>query len=390
MAVAEPSILEVGPGTVRVLGRPPSPVSAATAAALQALDDPVALVGGQPMPVAQLWRTLIAELLGAPAGPLTLLHPSWWPQPRVDRVAAAAAVPTGPVVAMSRAEVLARWWAGSAVVVEIADGLVAVSGGGPVRLLDRGDIAGIAAAATHPVDGATVLIDAPDEIADAAQTAAQIAEVLQRNAISVQRVDIGACFPEAAGRAPGRSRRPSAGLAAALCAVAVVAAVALGAAAWPRELPGPGRVPLVEGRVAVDVPPGWPVRRVTEGPGSRRVEVGPPGGAGPVLHITAAYAPGSTLAGAAEVLRHAAAAGPAGVFVDFRTAEVAGRPALTYREIRPARVVVWSVLLDGSMRIGIGCQSPPGRQEAMHAVCEQAVRSAHELSGTEVPRPTSN
>jgi type VII secretion-associated protein (TIGR03931 family) len=69
---------------------------------------------------------------------------------------------------------------------------------------------------------------------------------------------------------------------------------------------------------------------------------------------------------------------------------VAGRPAVTYREIRPGRVIRWSVVQAGSVRVCIGCQSAPGRDEAVRAACEQAVRSARELVGTEPTRPASN
>jgi hypothetical protein len=35
------------------------------------------------------------------------------------------------------------------------------------------------------------------------------------------------------------------------------------------------------------------------------------------------------------------------------------------------------VLLDGAVRISVGCQSRPGGEDAVRDVCEQAVRSAH-------------
>ena len=98
------------------------------------------------------------------------------------------------------------------------------------------------------------------------------------------------------------------------------------------------------------------------------------------LHITQSYAPETTLAQAAEVLGRAVADQPPGVFVDFRSADdVADRPAVTYREVRAGRVIRWSVVLDRSTRISIGCQSAPGHEDTVRAVCDQAVRSAHEV-----------
>ncbi len=85
-----------------------------------------------------------------------------------------------------------------------------------------------------------------------------------------------------------------------------------------------------------------------------------------MLHLTSAYAPEGTLAEAAAVLEPRARRRTGGVFGDFAAAaEVAGRPAVTYREVRPGRVVTWAVVLAGSTRIGIGCQSPPGREQSL-------------------------
>jgi type VII secretion-associated protein (TIGR03931 family) len=171
--------------------------------------------------------------------------------------------------------------------------------------------------------------------------------------------------------------------------VAVAATVLIGAIAWTRPGPMPAvaeSAVLVEGRVQVRVPPHWAVERIVGGPGSRRVQVSSPAQADVALHITQSYAPESTPAEAAEVLRRAIAGQPAGVFVDFRATDVvAGRPAVTYRELRPGRVIRWTVLAAGAARISIGCQSPPAAQGAVQAACEEAVRSAREL-GTDSGR----
>ena len=142
----------------------------------------------------------------------------------------------------------------------------------------------------------------------------------------------------------------------------------------------------MEGRIAVAIPPDWSVERITSGPGSRRVEVTSPVDPDIVVHITSSYAPETTLADAAEVLGKAVTEQDPGVFVAFRpTAEVAGRPAITYREIRAGRVIDWSVVLAGATRISIGCQSAPGAEHAVRGPCEQAVRTARELGTTGGP-----
>jgi len=50
---------------------------------------------------------------------------------------------------------------------------------------------------------------------------------------------------------------------------------------------------------------------------------------------------------------------------------------VTYREIRQDHHIAWIVLVDGSLRIAVGCQSAPGHEEAVREVCDEAIRSAH-------------
>jgi len=137
---------------------------------------------------------------------------------------------------------------------------------------------------------------------------------------------------------------------------------------------------LVEGRVALSVPAAWPVQRVVTGPGSARVQVTSPADPEVALHITQSPVAGETLSGTAERLKRAIDAEPAGVFVDFNpSGSSAGRPSVTYREVRPGHHVRWTVLLDGPVRISVGCQSRPGDEDAVRDACEQAVRSAHAI-----------
>jgi type VII secretion-associated protein (TIGR03931 family) len=82
----------------------------------------------------------------------------------------------------------------------------------------------------------------------------------------------------------------------------------------------------------------------------------------------------------AESLRSALSNEPDGTFVDFNPADRrADQPVVTYREIRADHHIAWAVLVDESLRIAIGCQSAPGREEAVREVCDQAIRSAHAL-----------
>ncbi|WP_082279850.1 type VII secretion-associated protein [Mycobacterium colombiense] len=137
---------------------------------------------------------------------------------------------------------------------------------------------------------------------------------------------------------------------------------------------------LVEGRAALSVPATWSSQRVVGGPGSARVQVTSPTDPDLALHITQSPVVGETLSGTAERLKRAIDAEAPGVFVDFDPSGTsAGRPAVTYREVRPGHHVSWTVLLDGPVRISIGCQSRAGDEGAIRDACEQAVRSARAI-----------
>jgi len=391
------TVVEVGPASVRVLGGPSAgePDEAMVSAVLDGIDDAVALFDERPVVVAELMRAVMSSILVAAPGPVVIVHPSWWSRARIDLVVQSSGA-ARKVVALSRSEVVrAAGHAGT--LIEIAGEFVAVAGPG-LRVFGRGNIESIAAAAAEVGRSGDVLLDAPAAIPGSAQTAEQLRVALAARGRSARDVDVAAL----ADAAPSR-RRVGGPVAALLAASLVLAALVLPdgrelglpdgrelglpdgreRVATPRPevgAPDPAAVSLVEGRIVVAVPLHWHVERVRSGSGSRRVQVGSPVDPDIALHITASYAPDSTLEQAAEVLGDAVADQTPGVFVGFRPAvEVAGRPAVTYREVRAGRVVDWSVVLSGSTRIGIGCQSAPDRTEVVRAVCEQAIRTAREL-----------
>ena len=379
------TVVEVGPASVRVLGGPSAgePDEAMVSAVLDGIDDAVALFDERPVVVAELMRAVMSSILVASPGRVVIVHPSWWSRARIDLVVQSSGA-ARKVVALSRSEVVrAAGHAGT--LIEIAGEFVAVAGPG-LRVFGRGNIESIAAAAAEVGRSGDVLLDAPAAIPGSAQTAEQLRVALAARGRSARDVDVAAL----ADAAPSR-RRVGGPVAALVAASLVLAAPVLpderervgAVVATPRPevgAPDPAAVSLVEGRIVVAVPLHWHVERVRSGSGSRRVQVGSPVDPDIALHITASYAPDSTLAQAAEVLGDAVADQTPGVFVGFRPAvEVAGRPAVTYREVRVGRVVDWSVVLSGSTRIGIGCQSAPDRTEVVRAVCEQAIRTAREL-----------
>ncbi|OBK81145.1 type VII secretion-associated protein [Mycolicibacter heraklionensis] len=385
MSVGHRSVIEAGPATIRRLCCGGAE-SVDAAVALEWIDDPVGLVDGQPVAVPELLREVLNCAL--PGESVELIHPSWWPVRRVQLLVAAARELAGEVVTRSRATVH-----GAAVVVEIAAGLVAVTGadsadmvaepriGSPDEVADAVARRISAAIRSHP---GAVVIDAPAGIGGAGVLSALIVErlgpevratVADRLPSIRRTVDAPAAEP-----APNARRRRLAPAA----LVGGVVALALLARHDARSDTDNPLTYLVEGHAAVQVPAGWVTRRVTDGPGSARVEVVSPGDPQLVLHVTQAPAAGDTLAAIAEPLQRAlqrADAETPGVFTGFDPAGAsAGRPAVTYREVRDGHHVDWAVVVDHAVRIGIGCQSRTVGEDALRAVCEQAVRSAHAVS----------
>ena len=125
--------------------------------------------------------------------------------------------------------------------------------------------------------------------------------------------------------------------------------------------------------MAVEVPAQWAVERITSGPGSVRVQVLSPQDRSAVIHVTQVRVPpAQTLDATAESLRIALAEEPDGVFVEFVAHGTrAGREAITYRELRAGRAVDWTVVLDGGIRIAVGCQG-----DGVGRACDRAVSSA--------------
>ncbi|WP_407689291.1 type VII secretion-associated protein [Mycobacterium sp. HUMS_1102779] len=397
------AIIEAGPGTVRRLccAADGSAATKVTAAALGAIDDPVALVGERPVGVDALWRAALRSALCPEAGEaLVLVHPSWWSPARIGVVSAAAGTLAADVRARPRSWLLARAATGAAAVVEITERLVVITGAEVVaipRATRRHRLAEEVAAVLAGTTG-TVVLDAPGGVTGAAALAKSIAEAARGGGRAVVHVDdvrlarLARSIEPAPARAPrnrvarsGGGSGPRARLRAGFTAAAVVLAAAAPAVApggRHAATPAPAAAPtlLVEGRVALSVPAGWPARRVVAGPGSARVQVTSPSDPEVALHITQSPVPGEALSGAAERLKRAIDAEPAAVFVDFDPSGTsAGRPAVTYREVRADHHVRWTVLLDGEVRISVGCQSRPGGYDAVRDVCERAVRSAHAI-----------
>jgi type VII secretion-associated protein (TIGR03931 family) len=404
-------IIEAGPGTIRRLCCATGTVvddemSDSIRAALDAIDDQVALVGERPVPVDSLWETALRSVTCASSEGMVIVHPSWWSLSRVGVVTAAAAAVAGDVLARPRSWLLmraSRAGPEETALVEIADRLAVIAGTEVTEAIaiprnaDAQSTADEVAGVIAGMAPATVLIDTPGRVAGASRLASLIAGAVRGGGIpktleidDVRLSRLAQSAPPARGAASGsarsapastvRSRVRTLGAAAIVAAAAAPALVTVHATEGRHGEAIAPTTFLVEGRVALAVPANWPAQRVVAGPGSARVQVGSPADPEVALHITQSPVAGETLSDTAAQLKRAIDAAPGGVFVDFNPAgSSAGRSAVTYREVRPTHQVRWTVLLEGPVRISIGCQSRPGDEEAVRNVCEQAVRSAHAI-----------
>jgi type VII secretion-associated protein (TIGR03931 family) len=372
--------------------------------AFDSIDDPVTLVDLRPVAVESLWRMVLGSTdCGNPERAI-VVHPSWWAPRRIDVVGAAAQVLAGEVVMRPRSWLLSqacpRQSQRTTVVAEITDCFVAIIGTTAVAESRRGEPQRVVEAVVRSVlemtsdVTAAAVIDAPSTVAGAGGLSAMIADGLQASgrigtvlvvddarlktsAVQVIQGDDSNCESHVAGR---DYRRHWALALAVLLAVAVLGVLGALASARRGAPVDDGGVPttfLVEGRVALEVPAQWPTQRVVAGPGSARVQVTSPSDPEMLLHVTQSRVALEALSATAESLKQAIDAEPTGVFVDFNPAgSVAGRPVVSYREVRPGHDIRWNVLVDKAVRISIGCQSPHGHEDAMRQVCELAVRSA--------------
>jgi type VII secretion-associated protein (TIGR03931 family) len=393
-------VIEIGPNAVRRLccGIGTVADSELERSALASIDDAMALVDLRPVAVASLWRAVLESVSCAGAESIIVIHPSWWAPSRVDVVSAAAQVLGDEVVMKPRSWLLRRGSRQGALVVEIADGFVVMTGEAVVVETRRRERQSVVEAVVESVlrmasdTTETVVIDAPRTVQGAGALSALIARQLRDSGgmttMQVGDIELRKLAAElipsesqecGVVKTDGGRRRSK------LVLVVPIVVAVLGVAALWHQPAGPARditstTYLVEGHVALEVPARWPVRRVVAGPGSARLQVVSPADPEVALHVTQSRVALAGLAATAEFLRGAIDAAPAGVFVDFNPAgRSAGRPVVTYREVRAGHDVRWTVWVDKTIRISIGCQSRHGDAEAVSRECDLAVRSARAL-----------
>ncbi len=370
------AVVVVGPGVV--CG--PGPVDHELAeVAFECIDDGLALLGDRVVPAADVWRDLLAAAMGSPCDHAVLVHPSWWARSRVERAGVAARQCCGNVVMRERVDVLPA----APVVIELAAELVVVHTGARRHAIARPsppeDV--LEAIAAHVAGSIAVSIDAPT---GETRFGADLARTLRSRSIAVTVVGddvlVGAAPVKHTGSRTGERavRRRGVPVRAAALLAAAVAATTLAAAGMAVDAghahDGDDVTWLVEGRVAVEVPGGWTVERITSGPGSARVQVVSPSNPRDAIAVVQSAVPEShTLDETAAVLREALAKEPDGAFTDLAAGEVGH---LTYRETRGDRRIWWTVLLDRGVRIAIGCQGSVD-ERGPEPQCARAIGSVH-------------
>jgi type VII secretion-associated protein (TIGR03931 family) len=397
-------VIEVGPSTIRRLccGRTTVADAEAERTAFESIDDRVALVERRPVTVASVWEDILRSIDCGTSEHVTVVHPSWWPPSRIGVVSAAARTLVGAVEVRPRSWLLAQASPSKSdldtVIVEIAVDFVVITGDATAAETRRGDPLIVAEAVARSVltmatnATATVIIDAPATVHGAGILAASIAKklpgscgmtVILADDIRVRRLAAELKPRSQVGRDANHHLRPrwnGGHWSRALVVVVVgvtVAAVAQQRRTEPRAGDRASTTLAVEGRVALEVPAGWPVRRIVAGPGSARLQITSPIDPELALHVTQSRVALSSLDATAEFIKSAIDAAPTGVFVDFNPLDrSAGRPAVTYREIRAGHDIRWTVWVDKAVRISIGCQSRSGRSDAVSGECDVAVRSA--------------
>ena len=390
-------VIEVGPGTIRgVDDVRPEWVSAA----LECIDDEIALLDDRPVPVRGVWADVMNAVAGEGTDTAVLVCPTWWSSARIETVRQAARTVADEVVLLERIAMLREGISAQTTIVELTTEIAIVTSFGKIVAVvpRQGELVADAEAVVAAVGSPEgVMVDAPESVFGAGLLASSISDRLRANRVPVRIADDGWVRRAAVAQRSHVSARPVqvpnrvsswlrdrkmlavlGGVASTLMLCGGVAAVHDGSSDLRDDMP---TTLLVEGRIGLMVPATWTAQRITSGPGSARVQVVSPTERDVALHITqSVLAQPSSLAKAADTLL-ALAESADGAFVDFNPSDRrAGRDAVTYREIRPERNIAWTVVIDGTVRIAIGCQSPPRREHLVLMACDRAIRSAHAVS----------
>lgn len=372
-------VIVAGPATLRGPGVIDAELAAA---ALHCIDDDLGLVGVKVKDAQRIWADALAAAAGGRSvTKVTVVCPSFWPPNRIDRIRQAACTVASEVLIRDRREVL--WEVADqphCPVIEMGEELVVLARpGSPAAVFRRSSPALAGTVQRALADASSVIIDVPSGIVGAEADATELAGRLGTAGTDVTVLGCADLYRDGEVQEDQRRWQTRVSVLAALVVIGLLTlAVCSGNSPQPAPVAASAEAGwLVEGQVAMQVPLGWTVERVLSGTGSARVRITSPEDAHRGIHLTQTPVPARpSLAESARALRAAAAGLRAGVIVDFNdTATAAGRAAVTYREVRADAAVQWTVLLDDTVRIAIGCQGPD-----IAGPCDMAIRSAHRNS----------
>ena len=182
-------VVEVGPQTIR---GPNSARAEWVSAALDCIDDEIALIDDCPVSVQEVWHDVMSAIIGVGVDTAVLVCPAWWPSARVDKVRHAASATASTVVMLERTSMLRQGISARTTIVEIASEVVVVTALGTVAaVIPRHDESVEDAEVVVAVVGmpTAVLVDAPVGVPGAELLGALIGDRLRAMKISVRYAD---------------------------------------------------------------------------------------------------------------------------------------------------------------------------------------------------------
>ena len=179
----------MGPATIR---GPNDARSEWVSAALDCIDDEIALVDDSPVSVQDVWLDVMSTVTGVGVDAVVLVRPGWWPVTRVEKVRQAAYAVASTVVVLDRTAMLRHGISPRTTIVEIAPEFVVVSAlGMPAAVIPRQDESVDDAEAVVATVGipTAVLVDAPAGVPGAELLGALIGDLLRAAHIPVRYAD---------------------------------------------------------------------------------------------------------------------------------------------------------------------------------------------------------
>ena len=198
-------VIEVGPGTIRgVNDVRPEWVSAA----LECIDDEIALFDDRPVSVRDVWDDVIGAAAGSGVDTVVLVCPAWWSSARIGTAQRAAHTVANDVVLLERIAMLREGISAETTIVEITSDVVIVTVFGKIVAVvpRQGELVADAEAVVAAVGApAGVLVDAPESVFGAELLASSVCDRLRAVGVPVRIADDGWIRRAAAARKITRS-----------------------------------------------------------------------------------------------------------------------------------------------------------------------------------------